>query len=169
MSANTRMGIFLDMLGAEQVQSDLRAVSGGLTALGPASQAGARAATQQLGSMQNSAAQTAAALRMVPAQFTDIVVSLQAGQSPLTVLLQQGGQLKDMFGGAGPAARALGGYVLGLVNPTTLLAAAVGVLGVAYYQGSKEQDNFNRSIIMSGNLAGVTASKLADMAKADTK
>lgn len=166
MSANTRMGIFLDMLGAEKVQSDLRAVSGGLTALGPASQAGARAATQQLGCMQNSAAQTAAALRMVPAQFTDIVVSLQAGQSPLTVLLQQGGQLKDMFGGAGPAARALGGYVLGLVNPTTLLAAAVGVLGVAYYQGSKEQDNFNRSIIMSGNLAGVTASKLADMAKA---
>ena len=45
--------------------------------------------------------QTAAALRGVPAQFTDIIVSLQGGQAPLTVLLQQGGQLKDMFGGAG--------------------------------------------------------------------
>lgn len=71
------------------------------------------------------AAQTAAALRGVPAQFTDIFVSLQGGQAPLTVFLQQGGQLKDMFGGIGPAARALGGYILGLVNPFTVSAAAI--------------------------------------------
>nr|GFB80970.1 hypothetical protein [Tanacetum cinerariifolium] len=57
-----------------------------------------------------SAKQTAAALRGVPAQFTDIATSLQGGQAPLTVFLQQGGQLKDMFGGASPAAKALGGY-----------------------------------------------------------
>lgn len=71
------------------------------------------------------AAQTAAALRGVPAQFTDIFVSLQGGQAPLTVFLQQGGQLKDMFGGIGPAARALGGYILNLVNPFTVSAAAI--------------------------------------------
>ena len=59
-----------------------------------------------------STAQMNAALRGVPAQFTDIVVSLQSGQNPLTVFLQQGGQLKDMFGGAGNAARALGGYIV---------------------------------------------------------
>ena len=64
-----------------------------------------------------------AALRGVPAQFTDIVVSLQGGMNPFTVLLQQGGQLKDMFGGVGPATRALGGYVAGLVNPFTLAGA----------------------------------------------
>ena len=46
---------------------------------------------------------TNAALRQVPAQFTDIIVSLQGGQAPLTVLLQQGGQLKDVFGGVGNA------------------------------------------------------------------
>ncbi|MFP3345585.1 phage tail length tape measure family protein, partial [Halomonas sp. SIMBA_159] len=45
-----------------------------------------------------SAKQMQAALRGVPAQFTDIAVSLQGGQNPLTVFLQQGGQLKDMFG-----------------------------------------------------------------------
>lgn len=56
-----------------------------------------------------------AALRNVPAQFTDIAVSLQSDQAPLTVLLPQGGQLKDMFGGIGSAAQALGGYILGLV------------------------------------------------------
>lgn len=72
-----------------------------------------------------------AALRGVPAQFTDIVVSLQGGQNPLTVFLQQGGQLKDMFNGAGNAAKALGGYVLSLVNPFTVAAAAVVGLGFA--------------------------------------
>ncbi|MEN2430929.1 phage tail tape measure protein [Comamonas sp. F1-6] len=165
MSDGQRIGIYLDLFGAGKAQTDLKAVGSGLNALGPASQAGARAATQQLGTMQVSAAQTAAALRQVPAQFTDIVVSLQAGQQPLTVLLQQGGQLKDMFGGAGLAARALASYVAGLVTPLTLIAGAVAALGVAYYQGSQEQDKFNQSIIMSGNLAGVTSSKLAEMAK----
>lgn len=113
----------------------------------------------------NTAKQTAAALRGVPAQFTDIVVSLQGGQAPLTVLLQQGGQLKDMFGGIGPAARAIGGYVLGLVNPFTVAAAAVGALTLAYYKGSQEADEYNKAIIFTGNAAGTSATQLASMAQ----
>ncbi|MHC8388407.1 phage tail tape measure protein [Pseudomonas sp. MDT2-39-1] len=113
----------------------------------------------------NTAKQTAAALRGVPAQFTDIATSLQGGQAPLTVFLQQGGQLKDMFGGAGPAAKALGGYVLGLVNPFTVAAAAVGTLGLAYYQGSKEQDAFRLSLVSTGNASGTTTGALAEMAR----
>lgn len=111
-----------------------------------------------------SAAQTAAALRLVPAQFTDIATSLAGGQSPLTVLLQQGGQLKDSFGGIGPAARALGGYVAGLINPFTLAAGAVGALGVAYFKGASEGEEFRKQIILSGNAAGVTAGQLQGMA-----
>jgi lambda family phage tail tape measure protein len=113
----------------------------------------------------NTAKQTAAALRGVPAQFTDIAVSLQGGQAPLTVLLQQGGQLKDMFGGIAPAAKALGGYVLGLINPFTLAAAAVGALGLAYYKGSEEADAYNNALILSGNVAGTSAAQLSDMAR----
>jgi lambda family phage tail tape measure protein len=113
----------------------------------------------------NTAKQTAAALRGVPAQFTDIAVSLQGGQAPLTVLLQQGGQLKDMFGGIGPAAKAIGGYVLGLVNPFTLAAAAAAALGLAYYQGSKEADEYNKALIFTGNAAGTSATQLASMAQ----
>lgn len=105
-----------------------------------------------------------AALRGLPAQFTDIAVSLQGGQAPLTVLLQQGGQLKDMFGGIGPAARAMGGYILGLVNPFTAAAAAAGVLAVAYYQGSEETERFANALIENGNAAGLSANQLADMA-----
>lgn len=113
----------------------------------------------------NTAKQTAAALRGVPAQFTDIFVSLQGGQAPLTVLLQQGGQLKDMFGGIAPAARALGGYVLGLINPFTLAAAAAAALGLAYYKGSEEADSYNKALIFTGNAAGTSASQLAVMAQ----
>lgn len=112
-----------------------------------------------------SAKATAAALRGVPAQFTDIVVSLQGGQAPLTVLLQQGGQLKDMFGGVGPAIKALGGYVLGLVNPFTVAAAAVGVLGYAYYKGSEEAVEFQKALITTGNAAGTTSDRLSGMAR----
>ncbi|MBF6630647.1 MAG: phage tail length tape measure family protein [Comamonas sp.] len=117
-------------------------------------------AEQSLKTMGNSAKQTAAALRGVPAQFTDIAVSLQGGQAPLTVFLQQGGQLKDMFGGAGNAAKALGGYALGLVNPFTVAAAVVGTLALAYYQGSKERDLFVRSLTMTGNAVGMTTDQL---------
>lgn len=112
-----------------------------------------------------SAKQTAAALRGVPAQFTDIAVSLQGGQNPLTVLLQQGGQLKDMFGGIGPASRALGGYVAGLINPFSLAAAAAGTLGLAYYKGSQESEKFNKALILTGGYAGVTSGQLADLAR----
>ena len=112
-----------------------------------------------------SANATAAAMRNVPAQFTDIITSLQGGQAPLTVLMQQGGQLKDMFGGVGNAAKAIGGYALGLVNPFTVAAAAAAALGVAYYQGSGEAQAFTSSLILSGNAAGVTAGQLMDMAK----
>lgn len=119
---------------------------------------------KQVGELGMSAKATSAALRQVPAQFTDIVVSLQGGQAPLTVLLQQGGQLKDVFGGIGPAARALGGYVLGLINPFTLAAAAAAVLGLAYKQGSDEADAFRKSLLLTGNAAGTTIDQLAGMA-----
>ncbi len=114
---------------------------------------------------QLSAKQVAFAMRGVPAQFTDIVTSLQAGQNPMTVLLQQGGQLKDMFGGIGPAARALGGYVTGLINPFSLAAGAAGALAYAFYEGSQEGAAFNKSVIMSGYAAGVTSGQLKLMAE----
>lgn len=111
-----------------------------------------------------SAAQTAYAMRMIPAQMTDIIVGLSTGQSPFMVLMQQGGQLKDMFGGIGPAIKGVGTYVMGLVNPLTLAAAAVGFLGLAYYKGTQEQDEFYKSLVLTGNLVGKTSGQLADMA-----
>lgn len=123
-----------------------------------------KAATGTLGGIGVSAGQTAAALRGVPAQFTDIIVSLQGGQAPLTVFLQQGGQLKDMFGGAGEAAKALGGYVLGLINPFTVAGAAAGVFYLAYEQTRKETVALDAALIRSGNVIGATTGQLSAMA-----
>ncbi|GLO44157.1 phage tail length tape measure family protein [Pseudomonas putida] len=110
-----------------------------------------------------------AALRGVPAQFTDIAVSLQSGQAPLTVLLQQGGQLKDMFGGIGPAAQALGGYILGLVNPFTVAAAAAGALALAYYKGSEQSDALRDSLILTGNFSKASEAQLIGLAESADK
>lgn len=120
--------------------------------------------SEQLKNTGMSAKQTAFAMRILPAQMTDIVVGLSTGQSPFMVLMQQGGQLKDMFGGIGSAIKGVGSYVMGLINPFTLAAAAVGVLGVAYYKGTQEQDAFNKSLILTGNQVGKTSGQLADIA-----
>lgn len=111
------------------------------------------------------AKQTAAALRGVPAQFTDIAVSLQGGQAPLTVFLQQGGQLKDMFGGAAPAAKALGGYVAGLISPLTVLAASTVALGAVYASAEKEVSAFNKALFAGTASSGQTTGSLAAVAK----
>ncbi|WP_312817032.1 phage tail tape measure protein [Atlantibacter subterraneus] len=47
------------------------------------------------------------AVRQLPAQFTDIATQLAGGQSPFLIMLQQGGQIKDSFGGLGPMLQAL--------------------------------------------------------------
>ena len=46
--------------------------------------------------------------RAVGPQITDIIVGLSTGQSPLTVMMQQGGQLRDQFGMMGVAAKDMG-------------------------------------------------------------
>lgn len=122
--------------------------------------AGAAGAAGELGKTAVSAKQMEQALRGVPAQFTDIFTSLAAGQNPLQVFLQQGGQLKDMFGGIGPAARAVGGQILALVNPYTLTAGAVAGLTAVYLAGQKEASEFAKAIILSGNAAGTSVGAL---------
>ena len=105
-----------------------------------------------------------AALRQVPAQLTDIIVSLQGGQRPLTVLLQQGGQLKDVFGGVVPAAKALGGALIEMINPATLSLAAIAALGYGFFQGAKEGEEFRKTLIMTNGAVGVSVDGLMMLA-----
>jgi len=113
-------------------------------------EAAAKRAGAELNKYGVSAAQQAAALRGTPAQLTDIFVSLQGGQRPMTVLLQQGGQLKDMFGGLVPAAQALGGQLAAMINPATIAAGALGALAYAGYTVAEQQAEFDRILIRTG-------------------
>lgn len=117
------------------------------------------------GKTGKSAGELAFAMRSLPAQITDIFVGLSTGQRPLTVLLQQGGQLKDLFGGIGPAAKALGSSLLGLVNPFTVTAAAAATLLIAFKEGSDESEAYNKALITTGNYAGITAGQLDGLAR----
>ncbi|MEB6107604.1 phage tail length tape measure family protein [Klebsiella aerogenes] len=108
-----------------------------------------------------SAAQTAFAMRMIPAQMTDIVVGLSTGQSPFMVLMQQGGQLKDMFGGIIPAIKGVSTYVMGLVNPYTVAAGAVGLLTYAVYQNRLEIEAATKIATTSLGANGDAAEHLA--------
>ncbi|MEQ1024655.1 phage tail tape measure protein [Pseudomonas aeruginosa] len=62
---------------------------------------------------------------------------------------------------AGGAARG----VIGVLAPIGLLAAAIGGVTAAAYLGSKEQGEYNKALIMTGNYAGTSASELGEMAR----
>ncbi len=81
------------------------------------------------------------------------------------MLTQQGGQLKDMFGGIGPALKGVGSYVAGLITPTTLAAGAAAALAFAWSTGAQEARGYTNALIMTGHYAGVSSAQLAGMAE----
>lgn len=104
------------------------------------------------------------AMRMVPAQFTDIFTQLAGGQNPFLIALQQGGQLRDSFGGFGNMFKGLAASI----NPATVavaaLAGGVAALGKAYYDGAEESQRFSTAVIFAGGSAGASADKLLSIA-----
>ena len=119
-----------------------------------------------------SVGQYSAALRTLPAQFTDIATQLAGGQSPFLILLQQGGQIKDQFGGVKGALTGVGDYLrtlIGFINPVTVgiggLVVGLGAIAVAWYKGSQEAGEFNKQLILTGNYSAKSASQLTDLAQ----
>lgn len=96
--------------------------------------------------------------------LSDIAASLSSGASPFTILMQQGGQVKDAFGGIGPTFSKLGS----LLTPLRLAVGAVGgavlALGTAYYRGAQEQKAFTDAMRLTGGYAGVTKGQFDDLA-----
>ncbi|HAL9621245.1 TPA: phage tail tape measure protein, partial [Escherichia coli] len=104
-----------------------------------------------------SVGQYKAAMRMLPAQFTDVATQLAGGQSPWLILLQQRGQVKDSFGGMIPMFRGLAGAITLPMVGATSLAVATGALAYAWYQGNSTLSDFNKTLVLSGNQSGLTA------------
>ncbi|EHS3896624.1 phage tail tape measure protein [Escherichia coli] len=112
-----------------------------------------------------SVGQYKAAMRMLPAQFTDVATQLAGGQNPWLILLQQGGQVKDSFGGMIPMFRGLAGAITLPMVGITSLAVATGALAYAWYQGDSTLSNFNKTLVLSGNQAGLTADRMLALSR----
>lgn len=98
-------------------------------------------------------------------QTTDIVTGLVGGQNPFLVLIQQGGQLKDQFGGVGNVFKAFASVLSPVKIAVGGLAAGIGALAYAYYQGYQEAEKFNNSLILTGNAAALTYEKYTELSK----
>lgn len=119
-----------------------------------------------------SVGQYSAAMRTLPAQFTDIATQLAGGQSPFLILLQQGGQIKDQFGSVQGALSGVGEYIrsmAGMINPTTIalagLVGTVGLLAAAAYSSSEQFDQVARSVIMMGGAGFASIQQLNEAAE----
>ncbi|EIW7264859.1 phage tail tape measure protein [Escherichia coli] len=113
-----------------------------------------------------SVGQYKAAMRTLPAQFTDIATQLAGGQNPWLILLQQGGQVKDSFGGMIPMFRGLAGAISLPMVGVTSLAVATGALVYAWYQGDSTLSAFNKTLVLSGNQSGLTAERMLTLSRA---
>ncbi|HEY1036270.1 MAG TPA: phage tail length tape measure family protein, partial [Pseudoxanthomonas sp.] len=136
-----------------------KAASTAQTALG--------AATQKTAQIQQRAAMTAGELRnaqrQLPMQITDIVTGLASGQSVFMVAIQQGGQLRDAWGGIVPAGRALLGTITPMVAAVSAGAAAFAVLGMALYEVAQDEKAVNDALLTTGNYVNTTAASVDAM------
>ncbi|EGT5710600.1 phage tail tape measure protein [Cronobacter dublinensis subsp. dublinensis] len=108
-----------------------------------------------------SAGQYQQAMRMLPMQITDVVTSLASGMPVWMVAIQQGGQIKDSFGGIAGALRALMTFVTPL---NVAIGAAAAVFGTLTYSVIKANDEFvkiRESIEKTTGLSGDFADKVA--------
>ena len=112
-----------------------------------------------------SAGQYKQAMAQLPAQITDVVTSLASGMPVWLVAIQQGGQIKDSFGGVGNTFKAL----LSFLNPVNVglaaLAVSMGALVKAGYDAYKSQRDLQEALVLTGGYAGTSGAQFDKMAQ----
>lgn len=99
-------------------------------------------------------------------QLTDFVTQVASGQSVMIAAIQQGGQLKDEFGGVGGALKALGQFFTPAIVGFGSLAAVIGTVAYAAYSGHEEFNALKDSIALTGNYAKVSVDDFYRMSAA---
>ncbi|MCO7737531.1 phage tail length tape measure family protein [Brucella intermedia] len=99
---------------------------------------------------------TRAATANLSFQLNDIATSLAGGASPFTVMMQQGGQVAQVFQGSGGvinAVKLLGGAFASVLNPVSLASfAIIGLTGAAYqYFSSLGSDTKDAEEVLKGH------------------
>jgi hypothetical protein len=110
-----------------------------------------------------SAGQYQMAMRQLPMQITDVVTSLASGMPVWLVAIQQGGQIRDSFGGAGNAIEALTSKINPAVVGLGALAAIGGAVVAGFVGSSLELAQWTRTLELSGGAVATTGANLQDM------
>lgn len=84
---------------------------------------------------------------------------------PNTDLLQRASQVKDTLDLTIPAARTVGAIFGSWALPLSGAAAGVGMLSAAYMGGAEESREYARTLIKTGDAAGLSAEQMQDMAR----
>lgn len=107
-----------------------------------------------------SAGQYKMAMRQLPMQITDIVTSLASGMPIWLVAVQQGGQIKDSFGGLSNTFKVLLSYI----NPLTVGAASLGIalaaIAKAGYDSWSAQRELANALVLTGGYAATTTGQI---------
>lgn len=136
--------------------------------IGAAADQSAAALTRQSQALQRSGlsvGQYKNAIRTLPAQITDIGTSLAGGIPIWLIAIQQGGQIKDSFGGVANTFR----FALAALNPFVVAAGALGValgaLGLSAYQAYQNTSQLNQTLTLTGQSANLSAGAVKNLAR----
>lgn len=111
-----------------------------------------------------SAGQYRNAMRQLPMQITDVVTSLASGMPVYMVAIQQGGQIRDSFGGVGNALKA----VTSLITPARIaiggLIGTLALMGAAAFKSSEQFDRAASSVLLMGGAGFKSLEQLNSVA-----
>lgn len=96
-------------------------------------------------------------------QTTDLVTQIASGQNAMIALLQQGGQLKDQFGGFANTFKILSSVITPFRIAIGGIVTVLGTLGLAFYKGSEESKRLRDDMILTGNYADMSQKKFLDL------
>lgn len=107
-----------------------------------------------------SAGQYRMAISQLPMQITDIVTSLASGMPIWLIAVQQGGQIKDSFGGLSNTFKVLLNYI----NPLTVGVASLGIalaaIAKAGYDSWSAQRELANALVLTGGYAATTTGQI---------
>jgi lambda family phage tail tape measure protein len=113
------------------------------------------------------------AIRTLPAQITDIGTSIAGGIPLWLIAIQQGGQIKDSFGGVANTAR----FLLAALNPLTgvlaIVGAGLGAAALAAFNAERgirqAREAIDQTLRLSDESARQLSRSIADIADASGK
>lgn len=125
--------------------------------------AGAQGAGSQVQAFGNHAGKTGQSLANLSFQINDIASGLAMGQSPFTILAQQGGQVFQIYQQNNNVFREAGRVVTSLLTPTRLLTVGIVGAGVAATAAAFSWKSFALALDDTARRAGTTSSEMAKL------